>query len=711
MCNYYNEEYYKCYLGDVEYSNTDIWKPMFDGIADKIVSIHSPRSVLEIGCAWGYLVSALRERGVEAYGIDISEYAISNVPEEHKEFVNAQSAADDLPAHFPKRYDMVISIEMIEHIYEEVALDVIAKMCEYSDTIILTSSSNDYTEKTHFNVQQPEYWVKKFAEHGFYNNPYNRPTYITKDSFFFYKTENVSRVVEDYERNIKLLLSKNDGFSEEVHTLHVKLADEQVYTRTFVEKNSELQKEYQKLQNENNNRALHEAQLQNVHDSIVNSTSWRITHPLRVIINKIKGNKSNDLNLHEKTNSITNNINQNYNSENSALKENTVDDLIENYMHKFHQPISTISDINKSERRLNFVTDSIEPHSLLGGVATALIIVSKFANKTNMPLRIITRTTAVNPLDYFNIMKVLSVKPANNIEFYSDFDRNSSNAVVNKLPIHENDFFVATSWWSAAAIIKTSLRKRFFYILQEVETYFYPYGDQHYFTSKIMKNPNIDFIVNSEYLWNYFKNTEPNIIANGVYFTPAFSHMKNAKINFEKKSGKYKLFFYARESNPRNLFYTGISILNNAILQGVLNTEEWEICFAGQSVPDFVFCDNSKPTVLGLMDWKVYREFLQTVDLALCLMYTPHPSYPPFDVAINGGVVLTNKHQNKEFFNESDNIITSELDNECMMENLESAITLAKNYSQRKINFEKNKIPENWDLVLEKTLKKMEDCL
>ncbi len=252
---------------------------MFEAKADEIISRYSPKSVLGIGCAWGYLVSALRERGVEAYGIDVSEFAISKVPEEHKEFFNAQSAADDLPAHFPKRYDMVISIEVIEHIYEEVALKVIAKMCEYSDTIILTSSSNDYTEKTHFNVQQPEYWVKKFAEHGFYNNPYNKPTYIAKDSFYFYKTQKICRVVEDYERNLNLSHISNEKLTEQVHSLHEKLAKEQDYTKTFMKNNSEISKE---LAKELENLKLNYGNLQNTPNVAANNTIHSLKMSIKV---------------------------------------------------------------------------------------------------------------------------------------------------------------------------------------------------------------------------------------------------------------------------------------------------------------------------------------------------------------------------------------------------------------------------------------------
>ena len=82
-----------------------------------------------IGCAMGTLVAALRDRGVNAYGIDISEYAISQVPEDIRPYCRAQSALENLPADFPTHYDMVSCIEMIEHLEEPDGLALIKKMC------------------------------------------------------------------------------------------------------------------------------------------------------------------------------------------------------------------------------------------------------------------------------------------------------------------------------------------------------------------------------------------------------------------------------------------------------------------------------------------------------------------------------------------------------------------------------------------------------
>ena len=115
---------------------------------------------------------------------------------------------------------------------------------------------------------------------------------------------------------------------------------------------------------------------------------------------------------------------------------------------------------------------------------------------------------------------------------------------------------------------------------RQVETFFYPHGVEHLLCSQVMHDPNIDFIVNSHYLWEYFKKSEPNIVEHGVYFEPAFSKELYKPVGISLKK-KYRLFFYARPNNPRNLFAYGVFLLDMAIRQGIIDTSEWEICCAG----------------------------------------------------------------------------------------------------------------------------------
>jgi 2-polyprenyl-3-methyl-5-hydroxy-6-metoxy-1,4-benzoquinol methylase len=107
----YDEEYYKerAYDFDLRY-------PYFNIIAKVLTTNSKPRQVLDVGCAKGYLVYAFRELGVEAYGVDISQYAISQSPESVRGYLqNVDVEFEKLPFE-DETFDMVTSLECMEHL-------------------------------------------------------------------------------------------------------------------------------------------------------------------------------------------------------------------------------------------------------------------------------------------------------------------------------------------------------------------------------------------------------------------------------------------------------------------------------------------------------------------------------------------------------------------------------------------------------------------
>ena len=207
MSEIYNYEYYHNY-DSAAYEDQSHWLEFFENIADRIVEDFKPSTVLDAGCAMGYLVAALRDRGVEAYGLDISEYAISKVREDIKPYCVVSSLTEPLPEILPQRYDLAVTIEVLEHLYADEGKKAIENLCGLTDRIIFSSTPDDFSERTHVNVQQREYWAKLFAEQGFYDDINYRPTYLTYYASFFKRGEDTLRQIENYERNIRITENK-----------------------------------------------------------------------------------------------------------------------------------------------------------------------------------------------------------------------------------------------------------------------------------------------------------------------------------------------------------------------------------------------------------------------------------------------------------------------------------------------------------------------
>jgi SAM-dependent methyltransferase len=170
----YGEYYYRHDCGKA-YERNDYWLGYFAKVAERITRDLHPTSVLDAGCAMGFLVEGLRRQGVDAYGIDVSEYAISKVDESVVDYCKVGSLAEPLG----RRYDLVTCIEVVEHIEADQAETVIATLCAATDRLLLSTSPDDYAEATHHNVQPPEYWSTLLAREGFFRVTDQDISYLT----------------------------------------------------------------------------------------------------------------------------------------------------------------------------------------------------------------------------------------------------------------------------------------------------------------------------------------------------------------------------------------------------------------------------------------------------------------------------------------------------------------------------------------------------
>lgn len=199
------DSYYYNHCCGQPYERNELWLTFFGGIADRVVEDIHPATVLDAGCAMGFLVEGLRKREVEAYGIDISEYAIQNVHEDIRPYCRVGSITDA----FPIRYDLIVSIEVLEHMSKEEAEVAIQNFCAHTDDILFSSTPFDYKEITHYNVQPPEYWAEQFARHGFLRDVDFDASFITPWAVRFRRSrEPLHRVVREYERRFALLLKE-----------------------------------------------------------------------------------------------------------------------------------------------------------------------------------------------------------------------------------------------------------------------------------------------------------------------------------------------------------------------------------------------------------------------------------------------------------------------------------------------------------------------
>jgi SAM-dependent methyltransferase len=201
LADYYSQFYFATYDAEPYSRENPTWQRFFGSIADAVVAEISPRTALDAGCGIGLLVEALRDRGVDAWGIDVSSYAISQVRDDLAEYCRVASITDELDGQF----DLIISIEVLEHLPEHLAHTAVANIAAHCDDVLFSSSPSDFRDPSHQNVQPPGYWVRLFARHGFYRDLDFDATFVSPHARRFRRTGPVLPVLDAYERRLARL--------------------------------------------------------------------------------------------------------------------------------------------------------------------------------------------------------------------------------------------------------------------------------------------------------------------------------------------------------------------------------------------------------------------------------------------------------------------------------------------------------------------------
>ena len=200
----YAAGYYAHYaVAGVSYERNEFWLDFFGKIADRLIEDFHPKTALDAGCAMGLLVEALRDRGVEADGVDFSEFAVNQSREDIRQFLTVGSITDPLA----KPYDLITCFEVLEHMPPHDADRAIANLCAFTDEVILTSTPMHYRDPTHTNIHPQEYWTERFARQGFIRDVDYDGAYIAPWAARYRRsTAPIHRVVADYDRAYSRML-------------------------------------------------------------------------------------------------------------------------------------------------------------------------------------------------------------------------------------------------------------------------------------------------------------------------------------------------------------------------------------------------------------------------------------------------------------------------------------------------------------------------
>jgi len=153
------------------------------------------RSVLDVGCGNGLWLSIMNKEYAihDLQGID-GEWA-----KEHQLDKNIFMAHDlTKPFELNRKFDLVSSIEVAEHLPEACAISFIDSLCKHGNIILFSAAIPEQAGSNHINCQYPSWWAKLFDANGYACVDVLRGRLSkNEDVFGFYKTNMMFYIKKD----------------------------------------------------------------------------------------------------------------------------------------------------------------------------------------------------------------------------------------------------------------------------------------------------------------------------------------------------------------------------------------------------------------------------------------------------------------------------------------------------------------------------------
>lgn len=181
----YGESYWTSMADGQGYEDSLIWHDIghvvFETyLVDETGQDLSPQnSFVDVGCAYGFLVEHLRKRGCDAWGLDISQWALEHSPEFVRPYLKQfDLTRPDMPFYGYERFELLACLETLEHIPEEhvdQALSHLYGLLKPGGSALIAvcveGTHNWESDPTHVTIKEPGWWEEKFEASGFESDP------------------------------------------------------------------------------------------------------------------------------------------------------------------------------------------------------------------------------------------------------------------------------------------------------------------------------------------------------------------------------------------------------------------------------------------------------------------------------------------------------------------------------------------------------------
>ncbi|MBN3958471.1 class I SAM-dependent methyltransferase [Nostoc sp. NMS8] len=216
-------------------------------IVPLILDLIQPKSVVDVGCGNGVWLSVFKEFGIQQIlGID-GEYVSPDI----RMIQTTDFLSHDLkqPLQLNQKFDLVVSLEVAEHLPNEYAEIFINSLTSLGSVIMFSAAIPFQGGIGHFNEQWPEYWVKIFKKNGYVVvdclrkklwNKEKIEAYYAQNIFLFVKKDCLNKypmLIQEYEitQQSQISLVHPGVFLGILNWIEIKLSDKNSISQSIGE--------------------------------------------------------------------------------------------------------------------------------------------------------------------------------------------------------------------------------------------------------------------------------------------------------------------------------------------------------------------------------------------------------------------------------------------------------------------------------------------
>ena len=350
--------------------------------------------------------------------------------------------------------------------------------------------------------------------------------------------------------------------------------------------------------------------------------------------------------------------------------------------------------INDEPMHLNFMLPAINPELIFGGYISLFNFMDALL-KRGFRIRVFVCEDAlpsINDIDKKLGSNNVITRILKSCELRECLDRSVIQSVGNE------DIFIGFSWVTmrlAKYAASECNEKLPVFFIQEFEPIFHHYDSFRFFAEETYSFEHMA-VFNSPQLKNLFKQKSLGVFSDSnpkyCVFKHAIADIPRPDFSNRAESSKRRLLVYARPERHagRNLFEVSIMLIKRAIDEGILNTSDWEFYGIGSlgADRDMELSKGAKLSLMPRMSFKEYTNSLANYDVGISLMYAPHPSVPPLEMASAGMLAVTTCFENRsprEMKEMSANIIAAEHTMDSLMSALRVAVVRSADFESRKL--------------------------